>query len=141
MNAEVLLAKFDRVRCTGDGRWLARCPGHDDRNPSLSIRALEDGRLLLHCFAGCEVEKIVAAIGIGLEDLFPPRALAADHVLGERRSFPAADVLRALADEARLVAVAAANLGRGVELTAEDRERLLVAAERIQVGRSVALGR
>lgn len=49
------------------GRWhgnygTARCPAHDDRNPSLSIKDGRDGRLLLHCFAGCEFDRIRSAI-------------------------------------------------------------------------------
>lgn len=41
------------------GRWhgsygMVRCPAHDDRTPSLSIRDGEAGRLLVHCHAGCE---------------------------------------------------------------------------------------
>lgn len=138
MTADELLARLERVRQTGPGRWIARCPAHEDRSPSLSIRDMEDGRTLLHCFGGCEVEEIVAALGIKIDDLFPPRPI--EHAKGERRPFPAADVLRALADEAQLVAVAAANLGHGVELTQADRERLLVAGERIAAGRSLALG-
>jgi Toprim domain-containing protein len=34
--------------------WLARCPGHLDRTPSLSLRVSDDGRLLLHCFNNCD---------------------------------------------------------------------------------------
>src|SRR5215210_6176409 len=46
------------------------CPTHDDHhNPSLSLKA-ENGRLLLHCFAGCRPEDIVLKIGLGMKDLF-----------------------------------------------------------------------
>ena len=46
------------------------CPAHDDRtNPSLSLKA-ENGRLLLHCFAGCRPEVIVSEIGLQMKDLF-----------------------------------------------------------------------
>ena len=50
-------------RKTGAG-WVARCPAHDDRCASLSIGTGHDGRVLLKCFAGCEIEAIVAAAGI-----------------------------------------------------------------------------
>lgn len=63
---------FAGVRRTGNG-FLALCPAHDDRNPSLSITPAED-RLLLHCFAGCSVEAITAAIGLSLSDLFFPNS-------------------------------------------------------------------
>jgi len=49
---------------------MSFCPAHDDRsNPSLSLKA-EDGRLLMHCFAGCHPEDIVSKIGLGMKDLF-----------------------------------------------------------------------
>lgn len=51
--------------------WKARCPAHKDKSPSLSIREAEDGRILVHCFAGCEVHEICAALGLGVRDLYP----------------------------------------------------------------------
>jgi hypothetical protein len=50
--------------------WKAKCPAHDDRNPSLSISEGDDGRALLKCFAGCEVKDIVAELGLREADLF-----------------------------------------------------------------------
>jgi hypothetical protein len=41
--------------------WMARCPAHDDRTPSLAITE-RDGRLLVHCFAGCEQSAVIAAL-------------------------------------------------------------------------------
>jgi DNA primase len=41
------------------GDWMARCPAHDDHNPSLSIRVGNDGRVLVHCHAGCEQELVI----------------------------------------------------------------------------------
>ena len=53
MNAlDVLLERLERVTQTPSG-WMARCPGHEDRHPSLSIREGDDGRILIHCHAGC----------------------------------------------------------------------------------------
>lgn len=53
------------------GRFMARCPAHEDRNPSLSVGHGHDGRVVLHCFAGCTVPAIVAAVGRRIPDLFP----------------------------------------------------------------------
>ncbi len=49
------------------GRWhgssgVAQCPAHDDREPSLSVRDGDDGRLLTHCFSGCSPEAVWAAL-------------------------------------------------------------------------------
>lgn len=53
--------------------WTARCPAHDDRNPSLSIAEGDDGRALVNCHAnqGCTADAICAAIGLTLSDLMP----------------------------------------------------------------------
>jgi hypothetical protein len=60
---------LDNVRRSGDG-WMARCKAHEDRHNSLSMRVGEEGRVLLHCFAGCSTEEVVAAYGRSMADLF-----------------------------------------------------------------------
>lgn len=50
--------------------WCCKCPAHDDRNPSLSIHAGDDGRALVNCHAGCTVDAVCAAIGLRPADLF-----------------------------------------------------------------------
>ena len=50
--------------------WLAKCPAHDDKSPSLSISQGDDDCVLLKCHGGCEVRDIVAALGMELSDLF-----------------------------------------------------------------------
>ena len=65
-----VLSRLDRVRRSSDTRWTARCPAHEDRNPSLSIAEGDDSRVLLKCFAGCSPESIVASIGVQMTDLF-----------------------------------------------------------------------
>ena len=66
-----VLSRLQGVRQTGDGQYEARCPAHDDRHPSLAVKRADDGRILMHCQAGCDFRAIVAAIGIDLSDLFP----------------------------------------------------------------------
>jgi putative DNA primase/helicase len=48
-------------RKTGNG-WMARCPAHDDREPSLSIRDAGDGRVLFRCHAGCDQGRVISAL-------------------------------------------------------------------------------
>jgi hypothetical protein len=69
MNFEAVLTRLRGVRRYRDA-WMARCPAHEDRVPSLGIREGRNGRVLLHCFAGCTVEAICAAIGIRVTELF-----------------------------------------------------------------------
>jgi hypothetical protein len=43
--------------------WMARCPAHDDRTPSLGIRDTDNGQVLVHCHAGCDQNMVIAALG------------------------------------------------------------------------------
>jgi hypothetical protein len=52
MTGDAFAGLVDAKRA-GPGKWLAHCPAHSDSSPSLSIREGMDGRVLLHCFAGC----------------------------------------------------------------------------------------
>jgi DNA-binding transcriptional ArsR family regulator len=49
-------------------QWRALCPAHDDQHPSLTFTE-RNGRILLHCFAGCSIDAICNALGISLKDL------------------------------------------------------------------------
>jgi putative DNA primase/helicase len=60
MNAEII-AKCLGGRKAGRG-WTARCPAHDDREPSLSIRASDDGKVLVRCHAGCDQMQVIAQL-------------------------------------------------------------------------------
>ncbi len=58
-------------RTAGAGH-VCRCPGHDDHNPSLSINEGRDGRVLIHCHAGCTSAAVCNAVGLQESDLFEP---------------------------------------------------------------------
>jgi hypothetical protein len=60
MTAEAI-AKALGGRKTG-AAWMARCPAHDDRTPSLSIADAKDGRVLVRCHAGCDQCDVIAAL-------------------------------------------------------------------------------
>ena len=61
----------DRLDAKREGTaWMARCPAHDDRNPSLALAEGDDGKTLLTCHAGCSVEAVVGALGLKVGDLF-----------------------------------------------------------------------
>lgn len=134
MSAELLISKLDKVKQTGPGRWVACCPAREDKHPSMTIRELDDGRILIHDFGGSTVNEILDAIGMDISDLFPPRQT---YCKPERRPFPASDVLRAIAFEALVVASTGVNMLAG-NFTGNDRERLILATERIQAGLKAA---
>ena len=64
-----LLNRLESVKKLKDG-WIARCPAHDDRNPSLSVSEGTGGRVLVHCFAGCKYDSVLMALGLESRDLF-----------------------------------------------------------------------
>src|SRR2546430_17356888 len=60
-----------RLHAKRNGKgWIAKCPAHDDRKPSLSIDEGLDGRALLKCHAGCDTNDVLAALGLTPADLF-----------------------------------------------------------------------
>ena len=65
-----LLERLNKVRPSGEG-WTAACPGHDDKNPSLAVSRGDDGRWLLKCFAGCDLDRILGALELEAKDLYP----------------------------------------------------------------------
>ena len=66
---EKVLEQLEEVK-ERSGSWIALCPAHNDREPSLSVSEGDAGRALLKCFANCELEEIVAAMGLEMRDLF-----------------------------------------------------------------------
>ena len=136
MSAAILLDRLEGVRQSGPGSWMAKCPAHEDRRPSLSVRELDDGRILLHDFAGCPANDVVAAVGLELADLFPERL---DHHKAPTRDrlhrHAAVEALKTISAEAVVVVIAAENMAKGITLDDADRERLLDAAIRVRAAR------
>lgn len=81
---DTVLARLGGVRRSQRG-WVARCPAHFDREPSLSIGIGAKGQVLLNCFAGCSFERIVEALDLSAADLYPASDHAEHLLPGERR--------------------------------------------------------
>ena len=65
-----LLDQLENVTQNGK-QYSARCPAHDDRKNSLSVTQEKDGKILLHCHAGCKTEEILSALHLSMQDLYP----------------------------------------------------------------------
>ena len=74
---EIVLGRLRGIRTSSHG-WVACCPAHNDREPSLSIGVGDEGQVLLNCFAGCALEQIVEAMGITTAELFPRTVFKSD---------------------------------------------------------------
>jgi hypothetical protein len=136
-NLDNLLSRLDKVKRTGKGNYQSCCPAHNDRGPSLSIRETDDGRILVRCFAGCDVHEVVGAVGLDISALFPEREI--QNGKPERRPFPAMDALRGIAFEALVVVAAGTAMLAGESFQPDDRERLILAIERIQSALSAVM--
>lgn len=139
---DLLLPRLTNARPFGKG-WRADCLiGHSSRD-TLSVAVGDDDRILLHCFAGCDVADVLASAGLTVSDLFV-RRVTHDATPQERRELRQrakasqwAAALGVLSVESVLVASAARSIGRGDHLEPLDIERAQVAAERIGRAREV----
>lgn len=137
MSADALLSRLDGLKRTGKGRWIAKCPAHEDRRPSLSIRELDDGRVLMHCFAGCAAGDVLSAAGLDFDALYPERA--ADHrVSREHQPFDARSTLRALPTELAIIVIYASDVRAQREVSDGDHQRFLLAVERVTQAATLA---
>ena len=137
--ADPLLTRLDRVIPSGPGRWHACCPAHDDHSPSLSVR--DDGeRVLLHCFAGCDPDDILAAVGLKWSDLYPDRWECAAKRPNEaarkhfRKTFAQ---IHPLEIDQRVLRIVAADRRAGRPQSVEDRARAGLAVERLRAAREM----
>lgn len=141
----ILLSRLESVKKTGRG-WVARCPAHQDRTASLSIAEGDDGRALVHDFAGCSATDVLGAIGLDVADLFPNRERRDLSPIErrQRRDYAQAAQVRAalnvLGFEAKIVSIAARDLAAGRALDVNDCERLTLAVTRIDDAREVLAG-
>lgn len=128
-----VLSRLERVKRTGPDRWIARCPAHDDRRPSLSIHEAEDRKVLLKCWSGCSVQAILEVLGLSLADLFPGdrRSLHESGTGSMRRTFDYRDALTGIAHEATVARLIIEAVNRGDEMDIESLDRLALAEQRI----------
>lgn len=122
MSAQDLLSRLEFVRSTGADKWIARCPAHEDRDPSLSITEAPDGRVLVKCFAGCGALDILTAVGLEWGALFPP---------DQDRFKPFHSRRKDAEHERMVIAICEADRAAGKRLSKADKARELEAFKRI----------
>ena len=124
MNAQDVLDRLKKV--TGSkGKWMACCPAHQDKSPSLAVTEADD-RVLVHCFSGCDTQDVTAAIGLNVADLFYNKLASAEMTERKRQRFE--EVLKS-----ERIQVAIINAVEKVErpLTTHERDRRSLGQQRI----------
>ena len=115
--------------------YKALCPAHGDRSPSLSVKEGDDGRVLLHCFAGCGVGDIVAAMDLRLSDLFAD-ATRKQHGL-KIPGVSARELKTATEHELQILFIIKADRKAGRPISPSDFERTKIALHRIAMARRI----
>ena len=124
MNAQDVLDRLEKV--TGSkGKWMACCPAHQDKSPSLAVTETDD-RVLVHCFSGCDTQDVTAAIGLNVANLFYNKLAGAEMTERKRQRFE--EVLKS-----ERIQVAIINAVEKVErpLTTHERDRRSLGQQRI----------
>jgi len=132
-----LIDRLDGVKKTGTDRWIAKCPAHDDKSPSLALRLTDDGTWLVKCFSGCGAADVVAAVGLSLSDLFPEKP-EGHYRKPTKHRISASDLLKIVTDESLAVGVIAGRFLDHREISEDEWSRLAVAVQRIRGARSYA---
>jgi hypothetical protein len=141
LNALEFLSRLQKVRQTSPGEWVACCPAHDDKTPSLAVKEADDTRILVYCYAGCSFEEVCDAAGVKPEDLFPDTdrwkgraAIALSPIPFNPRT-----MLYAMQFNAMVLAILAADIAAGKTLTDEDKETAFRISEELEeVTRAIA---
>lgn len=132
-----LLSMLEKVKRTGSDSYIACCPSHEDKNPSMTIREVEPDHILLHCFAGCDTQRILSSIGLSFNDIHPDRAR--DELRKQSQiPFNARDVLAALYSESSKVFIYAKDIQRGKVLTESESLELAKSIGRIGAACEIA---
>jgi hypothetical protein len=127
MSLETILERLERVKSTGRDTYKACCPAHADKSPSLAIRVLDDGRILMKCMAECSTQSVLDAIGLEMTDLFPEKL---GEFKPEKKPFSANQLLQLIAAEATTVMMCGSTLANH-PLNDADKAQLLTAVARI----------
>lgn len=139
ISIDYLLGRLRHVRQSGSGQnWMACCAVHEDRTPSLSIKALADGTILMHCFGcGANGQEVCEALGIPVHSIMPPRPRDGPDGPGGSRgvAYPwwrQRNLLSTAAHEALIVALYMESHWRGEDTSYEDEDRVMLAVQRLR---------
>jgi len=128
MTLDEFLSRLQGVKRRGENKFIACCPAHDDKDPSLSLTE-RDGKILLHCWSGCSALSVVESLGLTLGDLFlerdysPPMAFAQREFSARRKREKALEAARLV------VALAESDRKAGKRQSLQDRKRELEAVK------------
>tara|TARA_R110000803_G_scaffold30935_3_gene69406 strand:+ start:722 stop:1114 length:393 start_codon:yes stop_codon:yes gene_type:complete len=123
MSVEAILMMLDGVKANGKSKWVALCPVHSEKNPSMGIKECSDGTVLINCFAcGATGVEVVESIGVGVSELFPPDSI--------RPAGPTRDQRATIETDKVIMIIYEADKRGGREQSLSDYRRYKLARER-----------
>lgn len=126
---DLIIERLDKCRKSGHMSYMACCPAHKDKSPSLRITQ-RDGKILLHCLSGCSPDDILAAINLRWSDLFDDESQAAyNAAINQKTRMPRFDPLD---HERTIVMLAKSDIESGKTISLEDCSRVILALERLE---------
>lgn len=132
-NLELLLSRLEKVKRNGDQSWMACCPAHDDKDPSMAITETDAGKVLLKCFCGCSAPEIMNALGLPMSVLFHPESKKYNYNVDNlRQRVRERQFMRDVAKDAMLVAMAASHIRNGKPCTDDDVSLLIDISNRLE---------
>ena len=135
MSVDMVLSRLKGVRQMKPGRWVAFCPAHEDRTPSLGIAEAPNGTVLINDFAGCEPLAVLQAIGLTFGDLFPEHASTSAPLKAHQRPVrpyvSAQARLNVLTHDLSVIGVILSDLDEGQPLTPDIVDQYAKAAGRV----------
>lgn len=123
-NIDKLTSRLDGVKSNGYGKYLARCPAHDDKSPSLAIKEIDGDRILIKCWSGCDTQSVLAALGLTFADLFPERIPDPTAPKTKYPKLSAYELFPLLVQEAMILALACNDFKEGKQVSDADFKRV-----------------
>lgn len=131
MTIDEFLQRLDRVTKRGAQRWTSRCPAHEDKSPSLSIRESPNGHILLYCFGGCGAADVLDSLGLSFKDLFQSGGTSISDSGTSSSRIPVSDIIPFIDHELLTCALIMNEILQGRSATMEQWQRFAKAAARI----------
>lgn len=125
---EPILQRLQGVRKTGTDQFIARCPAHEDKSPSLSVKDA-GGKVLIHCFGGCSTHEVVRSMGLELSCLFERTEKHRGRPLKQRTNYK--ELWIAARHSFFVILVVSEMLERGEKLNQEGQRQFNAAIARI----------
>lgn len=124
-----LKSMLEGVTCENGDSFMAKCPAHDDKSPSLKVTYREN-KILLYCYSGCMAQEILDSLDLKWKDLFDSKWTAAEQqAFAERKKMEKVDPIEV---EKNIILIMRNRREDGKYISVEDEARELLAKQRFK---------